>query len=117
MRLSPMTQENNAVVVLPILPLKNTVLFPQLFLPLSVGRPQSLAAVEAALATEEKTFVGVAQRAASVETPRPGRSLHRRHARRRQEGGPRRQRRRGDRPGPGARGHPQGRTDGALSQG
>ncbi len=65
-----MTQENDsAVVVLPILPLKNTVLFPQLFIPLAVGRAQSLAAVEAALATEEKTFVVVAQRDASVEQP------------------------------------------------
>jgi len=41
-----------APLVLPLLPLKNTVLFPYLFIPLSVGRPQSLAAVEAALATE-----------------------------------------------------------------
>ena len=66
-----MTQENNdAVMVLPVLPLKNTVLFPHLFMPLSVGRPQSVAAVEAALATEEKTFVVVAQRDASVEQPR-----------------------------------------------
>ena len=65
-----MTQENDTVVmVLPILPLKNTVLFPQLFLPLSVGRAPSVAAVEAALATEEKTFVVVAQRDASVEQP------------------------------------------------
>jgi ATP-dependent Lon protease len=47
---------------LPVLPLKNTVLFPFAFLPLSVGRPQSLAAVEAALTSEEKTFVAVAQR-------------------------------------------------------
>jgi ATP-dependent Lon protease len=64
-----MTQENDAVMVLPILPLKNTVLFPQLFIPLSVGRPQSVAAVEAAMATEAKTFIAVAQRDASVEQP------------------------------------------------
>ena len=65
-----MTQENDTgVMVLPILPLKNTVLFPYLFMPLSVGAARPLAAVEAALATEEKTFVVVAQRDASVETP------------------------------------------------
>src|SRR5260370_25972881 len=54
---------------LPLLPLKNTVLFPHLFIPLSVGRPQSLAAVEAALTTEEKTFVVVAQKNDSVDQP------------------------------------------------
>jgi ATP-dependent Lon protease len=57
------------VTVLPVLPLKNTVLFPHLFIPLSVGRPQSLAAVEAALATEEKTFVVATQRDGATEQP------------------------------------------------
>jgi ATP-dependent Lon protease len=57
------------VVVLPVLPLKNTVLLPFQFMPLSVGRPNSLAAAEATLATEEKTFILVAQRDASVEQP------------------------------------------------
>jgi ATP-dependent Lon protease len=57
------------VVVLPVLPLKNTVLFPYLFMPLSVGRPGSLAAIEAALATEEKTFFVSAQKDASNEQP------------------------------------------------
>jgi ATP-dependent Lon protease len=37
--------------------------------PLSVGRPSSLAAVEAALATEHKEILVVAQRDPSVETP------------------------------------------------
>ncbi len=55
------------VQALPVLPLKNTVLFPYMFAPLSVGRPNSLAAVEAALATEDKTFVVVAQRDANTE--------------------------------------------------
>ena len=40
---------NIAAQVLPVLPLKNTVLFPTLFLPLNVGRPNSVAAIEAAL--------------------------------------------------------------------
>jgi ATP-dependent Lon protease len=56
-------------LVLPLLPLKNTVLFPYLFIPLSVGRPQSVAAIEAALATEEKSFLVAAQRDESVEAP------------------------------------------------
>jgi ATP-dependent Lon protease len=57
------------VLVLPVLPLKNTVLFPHLFMPLAVGRPNSIAAVEAVLATEEKAFVVVAQRDGNNEQP------------------------------------------------
>lgn len=37
-----------------VLPLQNTTLFPETVVPLAVGRPRSVAAVEAALATEEK---------------------------------------------------------------
>jgi ATP-dependent Lon protease len=59
------------VWTLPVLPLKNTVLLPHLFMPLSVGRPSSRAAIEAALAGEEKTFVVVAQRDAAADPPAP----------------------------------------------
>jgi ATP-dependent Lon protease len=52
---------------LPVIPLKNTTLFPFLFLPLSVGRPNSVAAVEAATASEDKTLIVVAQRDANQE--------------------------------------------------
>ncbi len=55
--------------VLPVLPLKSTVLFPFLYLPLSVGRPTSLAAIEAAMASEDKTILVVTQREATVEQP------------------------------------------------
>src|SRR5437762_300055 len=60
---------NNELQVLPILPLKNTILFPGLLLPLSVGRPSSVSAVEAALKTEEKEIILIAQRDAQVESP------------------------------------------------
>jgi ATP-dependent Lon protease len=60
---------NENLVSLPCLPLRNTVLFPYLFLPLSVGRSGSAAAVEAALATEEKTLILIAQRDANQEQP------------------------------------------------
>src|ERR1700753_3522215 len=60
---------NTEFQVLPALPLKNTILFPGLLLPLSVGRESSLRAVEAALKTEEKEIILVAQRDAQVETP------------------------------------------------
>jgi len=62
--------ENESVQILPVLPLKNSVLFPHLLMPLAVGRPASVKAVEAALATEGKEIVVVAQREASTETPR-----------------------------------------------
>ena len=39
---------------LPVLPIKNTVLFPYIHLPFSVGRPLSLAALETAVGTRRK---------------------------------------------------------------
>lgn len=39
---------------IPVLALQNTTLFPETVVPLAVGKPRSVAAVEAALATEEK---------------------------------------------------------------
>jgi ATP-dependent Lon protease len=66
------TPADENVIILPVLPLKNTVLYPFLFMPLSVGRLGSLAAVEAVLASEEKSFVVVAQRDADNENPGPG---------------------------------------------
>ena len=61
--------ETQTVQILPVLPLKNTLLFPYLMLPLSVGRASSLAAVEAALASEEKEVALFVQRDSSVENP------------------------------------------------
>jgi len=64
--------EEVQINTLPLLPLKNSVLFPGLLMPLSVGRTGSVAAVEAALATEEKEIVVVTQRDMSVDTPAAG---------------------------------------------
>ncbi len=60
------------VQTFPLLPLKNSVLLPGLVTPLSVGRTGSVAAVEAALATEEKEIIVVAQRDSGVEEPGEG---------------------------------------------
>jgi ATP-dependent Lon protease len=49
-----------------ILPLQNTTLFPETVVPLAVGRPRSVAAVEAALATPEKLLGCVTVRADAV---------------------------------------------------
>src|ERR1700733_83800 len=57
------------ISTLPLLPLKNSVLFPGLLMPLAVGRPGSMAAVEKALATEDKEMVVVTQRDASIDAP------------------------------------------------
>ena len=57
------------ISTLPLLPLKNSVLFPGLLMPLSVGRPGSIAAVENALGTEEKEIVVVTQRDPNVDAP------------------------------------------------
>ncbi len=62
--------DQDNIQTLPIVPLKNSVSFPNLLMPLSVGRPASVAAMEAALATEEKQIVVVAQRDPSVDEPR-----------------------------------------------
>jgi len=55
--------------VLPVLPLKNTVLLPFTATSLSAGRPASVAAIEAALATESKELAVVTQRDATIENP------------------------------------------------
>jgi len=57
---------------LPILPMKNSALLPHLLMPLSVGRSKSLAAVEAALATEEKEIVLLSQKNAEADVPAQG---------------------------------------------
>jgi len=56
-------------VKLPVLPIKRTVLFPGIMMPLTVGRQRSIAAVEAAMKTEEKTILVVAQRDPLTEQP------------------------------------------------
>ena len=61
--------EQDTIQTLPVLPIKNTVLFPHLQMPLSIGRPASIAAVETAMASEEKQIIVVAQRDATAETP------------------------------------------------
>ncbi len=55
---------------LPLLPLRNTVIFPVLTVPLSVGRPRSVKAVEAAL-ENDKLLVVVAQKDPDVDEPTP----------------------------------------------
>jgi ATP-dependent Lon protease len=54
---------------LPLLPIKNSVLFPQLFMPLSVGRALSITAAEESLKTEDSEILIFTQRDASAQKP------------------------------------------------
>jgi len=56
--------------LLPVLPLKDVVLFPYVIVPLSVSREKSIAAVDAALA-EQRILLLLAQRDPAVEEPGP----------------------------------------------
>ena len=59
--------------VLPVLPVRDTVLFPHAVLPLTVGRESSIQLIQSL--GEEKTIVVVAQRDARVDAPQPS-DLH-----------------------------------------
>src|ERR1700712_1659019 len=54
---------------LPILPVRDTVLFPHAVLPLTVGRESSIQLIQSL--GEEKTIVVVAQREARLDSPGP----------------------------------------------
>ena len=59
--------------VLPVLPVRDTVLFPHAVLPLTVGRESSIQLIQSL--GDEKTVVVVAQRDARVDAPQPS-DLH-----------------------------------------
>ena len=67
--------------ILPVLPLKDVVVFPYIILPLSVSREKSINAVDAALA-EQRIIMLVAQKDGAERHAAPRRALHRRHRRR-----------------------------------
>ena len=67
-----MSQEQILPVELPVVPIKNTVLFPNLLMPLSVGRPKSVAAIQAALASEGKDEARARVRVAADKCADPG---------------------------------------------
>src|SRR5712672_4002687 len=65
----PKHRETNDVRALPVLPVRDTVLFPHAVLPLTVGRESSVQLINQL--GEEKSIVVVAQREARVDTPQP----------------------------------------------
>ena len=64
-------QELPATLEVPVLAIRNTVIFPVLAFPISVGRKKSVRAVEEALATETNYLGIVAQRDPKTENPGP----------------------------------------------
>ena len=56
-------------ILMSVLPLRNTVLFPGQVMPLAAGRASSVAAIEAALATEDKTLVIASQKDPATDEP------------------------------------------------
>lgn len=64
-----------AALNLPVLPLKNSLLLPYVMMPISVGRSASVAAAEAAMSSEDKSLIVVAQRDDSIDDPEP-KDLH-----------------------------------------
>jgi ATP-dependent Lon protease len=65
----PKQREINDVRALPVLPVRDTVLFPHAVLPLTVGRESSVQLINSL--GEDKTIVVVAQREARVDSPQP----------------------------------------------
>src|SRR3954470_23881677 len=66
---SPKPKETNEQRPLPVLPVRDTVLFPHAVLPLTVGRESSVQLINSL--GEDKTIIVVAQREARVDAPQP----------------------------------------------
>jgi ATP-dependent Lon protease len=58
----PSAKREGVPFEIPVLPLQNTTLFPETMVPLAVGRDASIAAVEAALSSEEKLLACISVR-------------------------------------------------------
>jgi len=65
-----MTTSDNALVVVPVLPLRDVVVYPHMVIPLFVGREKSIKALEAAT-DENKEILLVAQKDSSDDSPTP----------------------------------------------
>lgn len=64
-----MARKKSEIIQLPTLPLRDMVVYPHMVLPLFVGRPKSVAALQAAMEKDETVFL-LAQKNGSEEEPR-----------------------------------------------
>jgi hypothetical protein len=69
-RPSPRPRPASGIIEAPLLPVRETVVFPHMVTPLFVGRDRSMKAIEAAQHNNE-TLIVVTQRDAETEDPRP----------------------------------------------
>ncbi|MCL1079135.1 endopeptidase La [Parashewanella spongiae] len=63
-----MTQESEAHIELPVLPLRDVVVYPHMVIPLFIGREKSIRCLEAAM-EQDKQVILVAQRDADLDEP------------------------------------------------
>ena len=62
-------KQDDVLEIYPVLPLRNTVLFPQQIIPIYIGREQSLNLIEDLPSSGKKYIIVVAQKDGSVENP------------------------------------------------
>ncbi len=65
---TPETTDNESTAVVPVLPLRDVVVYPHMVIPLFVGREKSIRALETAM-DDDKRILLVAQKSAEVDDP------------------------------------------------
>ena len=66
----PKSKEKSSKLELPMMPIRDVVIFPQMMTPFVVGRESSVRALEQALATDKRIFLAT-QHDASIDDPGP----------------------------------------------
>jgi len=66
----------NGLKIIPVLPLRDVVVYPHMVIPLFVGRERSIEALESAMEENDKQILLVSQKSANVDDPQPD-DIHR----------------------------------------